>query len=532
MIKISDTIKTVVYAVLNELNEACDAKINVDTKNKIIKLTINNNPTTTISYEPFSKSDIKNKSIKFSEFLKKSCSKELIKKNSKKLYIACINDGKTISDVLYLGRSDMNDFTVKDTINKKCFTYYATDKANLKFKRLNKHILSCEKAEIIKIPEGEDVIEEQEKNIILKEGSIMGPTLPTLPTLPPNFNNFIRRIGAETSLSRTDNYPEDIYVFVFDSGIERHPLLNIKTELSRDFTVPELLNGKENPIFITGWSTDSTDPNRTILSGHGTHVAGTIGARDGRFAVAPGIPVVAYKVVPGNTITFERALTSIETFRDNNPRAKIIVNMSIAFRVGERPTFIFERTINRLASEKNITFIAAAGNDTIDSSIMSPARLGGILGNVITVASYNNVTNQFSQFSNFGVNVDINAPGERIFSTWLRNGYESIEGTSMATPVVAGAIVLMLSVEAKRNSNTLTPQQIKNRLREDAEDSFNDNSGANNISRNPRIVLPIEFIGNCPPLPPPPTNICTFPFPTTYPYSVCIGSYTKIVQNY
>jgi subtilisin family serine protease len=349
------------------------------------------------------------------------------------------------------------------------------------------------------------------------------------------------RIGANTSLSRTDetlSY-KDIYVFVFDTGTEEHPLLNINKKLSRDFSVPENLeNGRPNPDFRDGWRIDSADRDRTTLSGHGTHVAGTIGADDTdnarfpvKFAVAPKVQIVAYKVLPGNSEAIERALTSLERFRDSNNSAKIIANMSLGIRVGQRsPTDLlgFERTINRLASEKNITFIAAAGNRAQNASTLSPARIDS----VITVGSYNNRTNQFSRFSNYGANVDIMAPGERIFSTWLDNTFRSIQGTSMSAPIVAGACVNMLAVEARRNpTNVLTPQQIKNRLREDAINSSNDNSGPNNASLNPRILMPIRIC-------PEPPEVCitsgtdanTLPFPATFPHSVYIGRY--IAQNY
>jgi subtilisin family serine protease len=338
-------------------------------------------------------------------------------------------------------------------------------------------------------------------------------------------------------LSRTDgplSY-NNTYVFVFDTGVEQHPLLNINTEFSRDFTVPRFLrNGKENPLFKNGWSTDSLDPRRNRLNGHGTHVAGTIGANNPTFAVAPGAPIVAYKILPGTNVTMEKALTELENFRDNHPSANIIVNMSIGFAARTPQLRRFETTINRLALEKNITFVAAAGNSARDSSTSSPARLEG----AITVASYDNALNQFSWFSNFGNSVDIMAPGENIFSTWLNNGFNSIDGTSMATPIVAGACVNMIAVESRRNPNTiLNPRQIKNRLRYDAINSLNNNSagvyGQTGPSLNPIIRMPIlaclqpTCTGN-----PGATGSGFGPFPTTFPYSVFIGRHQAQVQNY
>jgi subtilisin family serine protease len=168
-----------------------------------------------------------------------------------------------------------------------------------------------------------------------------------------------------------------------------------------------------------------------------------------------------------------------------------------------------------MSSTQNITFVVAAGNDLIDASRFSPARVDS----AITVGSYNNTItpNQISNFSNFGQCVDILSPGNRIFSTWLANGFRALNGTSMATPIVAGAIVNMLTVEA----GNLTPQQIKQRLQDDAINSFQSRNNA-------EIRLPVQYRGDCPET----NNICTFP--PTFPYSVYVGKHTvtKIVQNY
>ena len=539
--KTSDTIKEIVYKSLEDLDEACDATVKVCTKCKKIHLRINNNSVLRFGYFFFTNDD------DFKQYIKKQIEKRIKRNTFKRLYVAYLKDGFRIKDVTFT-----TNIFIKEKINSYCFSYYASisDRDHLLFLKKNKRILTSEKAEIIRIPEGEDFSQFAEAgNAAEPAAEPAASTRNTQPIVPiRNNNDFITRIGGNTSLSRTDptfSYPQDLYVFVFDTGIEEHPLLNINKKESRDFTVPEIVDGRPNPVFRDGWKIDSDDKNRTTLSGHGTHVAGTIGADDTdnarfpvKFAVAPKVQVIAYKVIPGNTENMERALTSLARFRDQNRSAKIIVNMSLVFPVGQRtPTNLlgFERTMNISASQKNITFIAAAGNSTQNSSTTSPARIES----VITVASYNNVNNvnQFSQFSNFGPIVDIMAPGERIFSTWLNDGFQSIQGTSMAAPVVAGACVNMLAVEARRNpTNVLTPQQIRNRLREDAINSSNDNGGPNNASRNPRIQMPIRIC------PEPPaicitsgTNANTVPFSVTFPHSVFIGLYinnSTAVRNY
>jgi subtilisin family serine protease len=540
--KINETskVKGTVYESFENLDEACDElKIQVFTVNKRIRILVNGNRPFSIYYTEFNKDEIINDSVKFRKYIQRNIETKIKTALFKHVYIGTIiNPNHKIKNVTF-----PDNVVIKDKINNQTFTYYATSKQQLDLLSLNKKYLISEKVQILRIPEkdasfvtGYDYSSEEP----------IGPTGPTGPigiseTVPVGIigptgvsgpfgisksgpfgisrsgptgatpfeiigltNDFIARIGGNTSLSRTNGTLSynGTYVFVFDTGIEKHPLLNINAELSRDFTVREKLEDKTiNPLFINGWSTDSADPFRNIPNGHGTHVAGTIGARDARFAVAPGVQIVAYKVIPGNTAVMERALTELERFRINNRNVNIIANMSMGFPVRARPAndlLVYERTINRLASERNITFIAAAGNSTQDSSAFSPARLDS----VITVGSYENRRNQISRFSNFGGSVDILAPGEDIFSTWLAAGFRSIQGTSMAAPVVAGACVNMLAVEAKRNLNSiLTPQQIKNRLREDAINSSNDiiilgTNGQTGISRNPQIggKIPVDTV--------------------------------------
>lgn len=198
---------------------------------------------------------------------------------------------------------------------------------------------------------------------------------------------------------------------------------------------------------------------------------------------------------------------------------------------------IDELKINELIT-MGITFVTSAGNFTHNVLVNKIGRCP----DVITVGSYafveagkskrGEINDNIAFTSNYGRGVDIMAPGVDIRSTVPNNSYGLKSGTSMAAPVVTGAIALMLSVEAKRNpSIILTPLEIKNRLREDAEYSFND-------SRNPTIILKNPRFSKC--------WTKTFSesecnkwwlatLPETYPYSVYIGRYTKdgeTIQNY
>ena len=517
----SQLIQGIVYTAFKELKEECDLNVEVNVATRRITITANNNPPFQATLWATSK--IKQNIKGFKDYIKNEIQEELHKPSYASLYLASLVNGVTLNEVgLFM-------IKVKSILDDNTFSFYATRYMVETFKQLNKGKVTVEKVILLEIPEGDQYMRRIDAATLTETA-----TEPIVPTLPTNFNNFIQRIGAESSLSRTDSnfsYSDDICVFVFDTGIERHPLLNINEELSRDFTdTTRIRSGEavevngidEDPSsrFRTGWSVDSNNTDRVTLSGHGTHVAGTIGAKDGRFAVAPGIPVIAYKILPGNTETALTALEYLSKFKKNNPSKKIIVNVSFVFRLSNEQInsglmLAHEKKMNTMSSTQDITFVVAAGNDFIDASMLTPARLDS----AITVGSYNNTItpNQISNFSNFGQSVDILSTGNRIFSTWLANGFRAINGTSMATPIVAGAIVNMLTVEA----GNLTPQQIKERLKNDAINSFQ--SG-----HNAEVRLPVQYRGDCPET----NNICTFP--PTFPYSVYVGKHTvtKTVQNY
>lgn len=521
----SQLIQGLVHTAFRELKEECDLNVDVNVDKKIVKVFANNNPP--LTFPLWATSKIKHDLKGFKDYIKNEIQKELIKPSYASLYLASLVDGIILNEV------NLFDIKVKSFLNEYTFSFYADRARFAVFEKLNKDIVTLEKVVALEIPEGDRLRPFGVPETLTETAPTT--TEPTVPTLPTNFNNFIQRIGGETSLSRTDSnfsYSDDICVFVFDTGIERHPLLTINEELSRDFTDTTRIrrsgeavkvNGiDEDPSsrFRTGWSVDSNNTDRITLSGHGTHVAGTIGAKDGRFAVAPGIPVIAYKILPGNNETTLTALEYLSKFKRNNPSKKIIVNVSIGFslsdeRINSGVILAHEKKMNTMSSTQNITFVVAAGNNFMDTSRFSPARVDS----AITVGSYNNTItpNQISNFSNFGQSIDILSPGNIIFSTWLANGYRAIQGTSMAAPVVAGAVVNMLTVEA----GNLTPQQIKQRLQDDAKNSFQSGNNA-------EVRLPIQYRGDCPET----NNICTFP--PTFPYSVYIGKHTvtKTVQNY
>lgn len=214
----------------------------------------------------------------------------------------------------------------------------------------------------------------------------------------------------------------DKTAWVIDSGIDLdHPDLNVDVNRSRSF-----LGGK-----------DADDPDDA--NGHGTHVAGTIAAIDnseGVIGVAAGAQVVAVRVLNRRgSGTVSGVIAGIEYVGQLGVLGDV-ANMSLG---GGASTSLDEAV---RAASTNVIFCVAAGNDGKDAMNYSPARAGIDGGNILTVSA-SDVNDNFASFSNYG-NPPVSwcAPGVSIRSTWKNGEYNTISGTSMATPHVAGVMLL------------------------------------------------------------------------------------------
>jgi subtilisin family serine protease len=119
---------------------------------------------------------------------------------------------------------------------------------------------------------------------------------------------------------------------------------------------------------------------------------------------------------------------------------------------GSRSATVNSAAANAVAA--GVFMSVAAGNEAADASTSSPASETS----VFTVAASDS-SDRFASFSNFGTLIDIIAPGVNILSTWLNGGTNTISGTSMATPHVAGLAAYLLGYEGKR-----TPAALSSRI--------------------------------------------------------------------
>lgn len=222
---------------------------------------------------------------------------------------------------------------------------------------------------------------------------------------------------------------EEMAVAILDTGIDRYHFdLRDAIVEEKDFT-----NSSVGPYDRVG---------------HGTHVAGIIGARKNRYGVigvAPKVSILNAKVIGDDQSG--NALQIAEGIRWAVDNGAHIINMS--FGSPNNHVELFNAVEYALA--KNVILVAAAGN--YNSYYLAPINYPARYQNVISVGSVNQNFLR-SNFSIIGEDLDIMAPGEAVYSCYPMNMYAKLSGTSMATPFVSGVVALCLSKHKKYESNT------------------------------------------------------------------------------
>jgi subtilisin family serine protease len=222
----------------------------------------------------------------------------------------------------------------------------------------------------------------------------------------------VNRVGYGDGTGKT--------AWIIDSGIDfDHPDLNVDVARSRSF--------------ITG-VTSADDEN-----GHGTHVAGIIGAKNnsiGILGVASGAKLVSLRVLKADGEGTLSSIIQALAYVNTNGAAGDVVNMSLG---EDGISTTLDQQVQSTAS-RGIFIAIAAGNDGKPARDFSPGRANG--ANIFTVSATDSL-GRFASFSNYGNDVvDVAAPGVGIISTYKNGQYAIMSGTSMAAPHVAGLLLL------------------------------------------------------------------------------------------
>lgn len=196
-------------------------------------------------------------------------------------------------------------------------------------------------------------------------------------------------------------------------------------------------------------------------NGHGTHVAGIIGAENNDFGVvgvAPDADIYAVKVLDKDgSGNLSDIIKGIDWAITNNMD---IINLSLGTQTH---SYALKQVVDK-AYNNGIVVVAASGNDGnadgIGETVDYPARYDS----VIAVAAIDSANNR-GAFSSTGAEIEVAAPGVKIASTYLNEGYGIMTGTSMASPYVAGTVALL-----KQANPTLSNTQLRQKLIESTID--------------------------------------------------------------
>ena len=255
-------------------------------------------------------------------------------------------------------------------------------------------------------------------------------------------------------------------VAVIDTGIDQnHPLIA--------------------PNYITGYDffDDDDDPNDP--DGHGTHVAGTVGAIDETIGVAPGVGLIGLRVLGSNGGSLSEVEDALEWVFDNREQYNITaVNLSLGlgfFTSGDGlQGDILSDDIQRL-EDSGVTIVSAAGNDYFVNSgqpnqenlafpaISSTLAVGAVWqdgseSNVGWASGSIDYTTEADRITSFSQRLDaenvVFAPGAFITSTIPGRGTGIFGGTSQASPHVAGVVALIQQASLEFNGRLLTPEEV------------------------------------------------------------------------
>lgn len=258
----------------------------------------------------------------------------------------------------------------------------------------------------------------------------------------PNANqqSFLTKINAYNGWN-TSTGDTNVVIGIVDSGTDiDHP--DLVANLKKNYADP--VNGVDDDgdgyiDNFQGWDVSENDNNPNVdNSTHGSHVSGCAAASTNN-AVGVASPGFNCKFLPvkcaaqASTTTIDNGYEGITYAADHGCQ---IINCSWG---GGFFSQLGQDVINYATINKNALVLASAGNDNVDSPAF-PAAFQYVTSVAATTAS-----DAKASFSNYNYTVDISAPGNNIYSTVSNNGYTTMSGTSMSSPIAAGAAGIIKS---------------------------------------------------------------------------------------
>ena len=279
-------------------------------------------------------------------------------------------------------------------------------------------------------------------------------------SMPTGINRSNADRSPRAGINRRDRRV-DVDVAVIDTGVDLdHPALNVYRR------------GAKNCSMFANGSNDA--------HGHGTHVAGTIGALDNRFGVvgmAPGARIWPVRVFDSSGAgSLSEVICGVD-YVTRHAKQIEVANMSLS-SIGSRDDGRCGNAVGDplhkaicASVARGVTYVVAAGNMSQNAAGSTPASYDEVI-TVSALADFNgrpgggagatcrpDGDDTFADFSNYGSDVDLVAPGVCIRSTWKNGQYGTISGTSMATPHVAGGAALYMA-----RHPAASPEQVRHVL--------------------------------------------------------------------
>jgi subtilisin family serine protease len=278
-----------------------------------------------------------------------------------------------------------------------------------------------------------------------------------------------RKLPLDSTFNYLDKTGIGTSIFVIDTGIDA---------TNSDF------NARVQP----GFTAISDGFGSGDCNGHGTHVAGI--AAGAKYGIAKGAQLVPVRVLGcDGSGTYSNVISGLEFVAGKyTAGAKFVVNMSL----GGPASSTIDGAVQSLIS-KGVHVVVAAGNSNANACNYSPARVP----EAITVGA-TTTSDSRAGYSNFGSCLDLFAPGSSITSTWLGSaGVNTISGTSMAAPAVAGVIARFLAA-----NGALTPAQVSNSVKAGSTQGLLTSIGSGSPNSLAFIEFPADLISPTEPVSP------------------------------